>query len=335
MSDSPVGKTQSDSDGRGSSAGRWLTRLVWLLVVGSLGLLVASFVVTNRWIGVLSVIVAGGTAVLVGFLQSRAVVSGMSSGGPTATSSANPEVVKVLLAEYAEVRTTRNLASESGARLFQYYQIAIIASFALILPYANADPLGLAKLPSGVHSALLALAAFLLSMLAADILHWHLDVMTLEDYQERVLRPRLSAELGDAVLQGEKHLATIRRYGGWSRGSLGDLTEMSWVDPFVLKELGHVLVLGLPGLAVATYAYWQANFDIWPVLLAAAVGIYCASVWASYWSAAFAYVTWHSTVLKNAWKAGTAAPKQPAATSNPHAGFAHRLTDWLPRLHRH
>ena len=140
-------------------------------------------------------------------------------------------------------------------------------------------------------------------MLAADILHWHLDVMTLEDYTERVLKPRLSAEVGEEVLEGERHLAGIRRYSGWRWRSLRDLTLMYWIDPFVLKELGHVVVLGLPGIAVATDAYVHADFNFWLVALASGVGVYCASVWASFWSAAFTYMAWHSTILPSAWKA--------------------------------
>ena len=146
MSRSPDQQVPAEPPSEGSRSGRLLTRLVWLLVVGSFISLVASFVLANTSLGVGSAIVTTCAAVLAGGLQSKAVIRGLSGRrlavAPT-KSRASSDVVKVLLAEYSQVRTTRNLASESGARLFQYYQIAIIASLALILPDANADPLGL------------------------------------------------------------------------------------------------------------------------------------------------------------------------------------------------
>jgi hypothetical protein len=148
---------------------------------------------------------------------------------------------------------------------------------------------------------LLSILALVLATLAADILHWHHDVLTLEDYEQRYLRPVLSAEVDRVVLRGEEHIHAIRRYGGWSWSTLGDLSSRSWIDPFVLKELGHVLILGLAGVAAATDAYVEAGFEFPLVLLPLAVGIFSVTVWASYWSVSIQYLTWKQDILPRAW----------------------------------
>jgi len=206
------------------------------------------------------------------------------------------------MAEYHEVRATRNLASESAVRLFQYYQVAIMAALVVVLADTSVNPFALAGLTHQAQSVLLDGVALVLTVLAADILHWHLDVMTLEDYQERALRPQLSREVGRLAIRAEEHIAAIRGHGDMRDLTPRNLAQGRWVDPFVLKEVGHILVLGLPAIMVAFDAFRLAEFNVGLVVLSLAAGAYGAAVWASYWSSAFAYLTWRTKILPRFWR---------------------------------
>jgi hypothetical protein len=278
--------------------------LFWSLSLAAGVLAILAYWIANlEWAAFGVIVIAG---LVLGVLQARVepvrnYIGSQDLATLPSAETTTEQLRDVWLAEYQQIRSTRNLASESAAKLFQYFQVGVAVSLVLAFADPRGSVFGLGTINSSLRSALLAIMGVILATIAADVLHWQHDVMTLEDYTERYLRPLLSRTVGFKVLRMEEYVAGVRSYGDWRLAHLLDLTRTSWIDPFVLKEAGHVAILGLSGVVAVAYAYHVGRGSVPLMIFAAIAAVYAVSVWASYVKVSAEYLRWKRTTLRRAW----------------------------------